>query len=111
MNKKSTYRSFTGKDLSGILAESKGRLILLIFTMEWLGINSMLEAFLLDLMEDRKGISIYQIDVEKNDHLAVEMGVSDFPHTLFLKNKEVIDSFVGLISKKKISLKLDLHTR
>lgn len=108
--KKSTYRSFEGENLSGIIEESKEQLILLIFTMEWLGINSMLESFLYDLIEDKRGISIYQIDVEKHDHLAAEMGISNFPSTLFLKNKEVVDSFAGLISKKKISLKLDRHT-
>lgn len=77
--------------------------------MEWLGINSMLETMLLDLIEDRDGIRIYQIDVEQSDHLAAEMGIREFPTTILIRNSEIVQRFQGLISKKKLGHLLDLY--
>ena len=91
--------------MSPIISESEEKPIVLLFTAEWLGTAHILETFLKELAPDFPAAVIYKIDVDTNQTLPDQFGISQVPTTVFLRHGEIRDFVIGVISRSKLRKK------
>jgi thioredoxin len=83
-------------------------LTLVQFKTEWNGACQIVSMIYDDLAKSYKGVAnFYTVDVEKENELDNEYGVSELPTILFFKSGEVIDHAVGLIPKNILISKIE----
>lgn len=93
--------------MSPIILESEEKPVVLLFTAEWLGSAHILETFLEELAPDYPSAVIYKIDVEANQALQNQFGISQVPTTVFLRNGEIREYVPGVLSKSKLRAKMN----
>ena len=108
LNNRAPYRLFEGKSMSPIMEESEERPVVLLFTADWLGSAHILESFLIELAPKYPDVVIYKIDVEVNQKLPAELGISQVPTTVFLRDGEIQEYVLGILSKKRLKEKFEL---
>lgn len=91
--------------MSPIISESEENPVVLLFTAEWLGSAHILETFFQELAPDYPNLVIYKIDVDSNQELPTQFGVSQVPTTVFLRDGEIREYVPGVLSKRKLRLK------
>ena len=83
-------------------------LTLVQFKTEWNGACQIVSMIYDDLARAYKGsANFYTVDVEKENGLNSEYGISELPTILFFKAGEVIDHIVGLTPKDVLKNKID----
>ena len=80
---------------------------IVIIGADWCGnchiLKPMLEALAIDFNEL---IGFTKINIDINEEIAQNYGVSELPIILFFKNGQLIDHTIGLVSKKHINQKI-----
>ena len=83
-------------------------LTLVQFKTEWNGACQIAAMIYADLAKSYKGVAnFYTVDIEKENELDSEYGISELPTILFFKSGEVIDHVVGLIPKNILISKIE----
>ena len=83
-------------------------LTLVQFKTEWNGACQIVSMIYNDLAKSYKGVAdFYSVDVEKENELDNEYGISELPTILFFKSGEVIDYAIGLIPKDILISKIE----
>ncbi len=87
-------------DINGL---SQGRTVVLVFTAEWLGAAHLLDTILEDLATTYdSSYQFIRLDADKNSEAAKKMNVEEVPTTFIIKDAEVKEKFVGVMSKHRI---------
>jgi len=87
--------------------ESKN-LTLLQFKTEWNGACQIVSMIYEDLARSYKGVAnFYTVDVEEDNELDGELGITEIPTILFFKSGEVVDHIVGLTPKNILINKIE----
>ncbi len=86
---------------------NNGELKILCFKSTWCGPCKVLEPILNDIIIKNVDLDIYKIDVDNNPLLCGKYGIRNIPTTIFLKDKEIVDKFVGAQSQEFIQDKID----
>ena len=82
--------------------------VLVDFWAEWCGPCKMLAPLLDDLASEYEGkITIGKVDVDNNQKLAAQFGITNIPTLLLFKDGQVTEQIMGLNSKKVYKEKLD----
>ncbi len=76
--------------------------VLLDFWAVWCGPCQMLSPLVDEVAEEREDIKIGKINVDEQQELAVKYQVMSIPTLLVMKNGELTNRSVGLISKDQI---------
>ncbi|MBO5072205.1 MAG: thioredoxin [Eubacterium sp.] len=76
--------------------------VLLDFWAVWCGPCQMLSPLVDEVAEEREDIKIGKINVDEQQELAVKYQVMSIPTLLVMKNGELANRSVGLISKDQI---------
>ena len=83
-------------------------LTLVHFRTEWNAACQIVSMIYDDLAKSYEGAaSFYTIDMETEDHLVKEYGVTDLPTILFFKAGKIIDHATGLIPKNILISKIE----
>jgi len=77
-------------------------LIILIFTAEWSGSVQMLRGFVERIMEDKPHLVVYWIDIEQHEDLALDLGVTQAPTIILLRNSDMVDHVRGVLPRHKL---------
>ena len=89
--------------LADWLDNSERRLVVLAFTAAWVGSFFLYRGYLEDLKEQYGGqIGLQIIDIEKHGAIARQLGVSQVPATILLRNHEVVEVLKGTTSRHKL---------
>ena len=75
------------------------------FSAEWCGPCRVLENTLIGLDKEKlNGFNLCEVDVDDEfaDAITMSLGIRNIPVTLFIKDKEIKQKFVGIISDKQI---------
>lgn len=76
--------------------------VLLDFWAAWCGPCQMLSPLVDEVAEERTDIKVGKVNVDEQQDLAVKYQVMSIPMLLVMKNGEVANKSVGLISKQEI---------
>lgn len=76
--------------------------VLLDFWAVWCGPCQMLSPLVDEVAEEREDIKVGKINVDEQQELAVKYQVMSIPMLLVVKNGEITNRSVGLISKDQI---------
>jgi thioredoxin 1 len=93
------------KDLQSFYSESPDSLHIVKIGAKWCGPCRVLSETLHNLDPDKIGntlISDVDIDEEDNEEIAIEYNIRNIPVTLYVKNGEVLDKYVGATPANEI---------
>ncbi|MFQ5631391.1 MAG: thioredoxin family protein [bacterium] len=75
---------------------------------EWCGTCHIMEPVLENLvLEYGDRIKFVRMDIETNEQIARDYGVNELPIFLFYKGGQIVDHLVGMVSRKKMTAKLE----
>lgn len=82
--------------------------VLVDFWAEWCGPCKMIAPVLEELADEFEGrVKIGKVDVDENQALSVQYGISAIPTLLFFKGGQVVDQVRGARSKRDLKESLD----
>ena len=82
--------------------------VLLDFYADWCGPCQSLLPTVEKLSQEYKGkVEIQKVNVDENRELALKFGVRSIPALFFLKDTEVVDKGVGILSESVLKEKLE----
>lgn len=74
---------------------------------DWCGTCHIMDPIIEKLAVDYKGqIKFGKLDIDTNERIAREYGVSELPFLLFFKNGQPVDHIIGAVSKKVLETRL-----
>lgn len=96
-------------DYQILLSESDRQLVLVVFTAPWSGGAHLLNGMLERVKKDYDNLRVSQFDIEEHPELATDLGITQVPTTLLIRNHQVMDLFTGAIPRRKIIDRLKPH--
>ena len=99
--KKSVINSIEdANQFNKILEKSKKRLLVLDFYADWCPPCKELEPILEKIAKEKgKTVTIYKVNVDRNQELSNSFRITGIPHVAFFKNKKNVYSLTGLYPK------------
>ena len=102
------YKTVGLKDLTSIVAQNKGKVVMLNFFATWCPPCREEIPDLVSLAPKYEGkVVIGKCDVEENDDITMKYGVRNIPTIIFLKGGQVVDKQVGACSKDALKAKIE----
>lgn len=79
-----------------------GKLKVIDFFADWCGPCKMLGPVLEQAAAEQADVEFFKVNIDEEEELAMKYRVMTIPTLLFIKDGEVLDKTVGLISKKDL---------
>lgn len=87
---------------------SSNKLLVIDFGADWCGPCKALEPIIEELAtEFSEMVNISKCNVDENSSLSAKYAIRNIPTVLFIKNNEIVDRNVGLISKVDLKKKIE----
>jgi len=87
---------------------NEGKPMMVDFSATWCGPCGKVAPIVEELSEVYAGkINMGKCDVDNGDDIVTEFSIRNIPTLLFFKNGELVDKYVGTISKENLAKKLD----
>lgn len=78
------------------------------FWAEWCGPCRMIGPIIEEISDEYKGKALIgKVDVDANSEVSMQYGIRSIPTILVMKNGEVVDQHVGVITKQALAEKID----
>ncbi|MEM9886697.1 MAG: thioredoxin family protein [Bacteroidota bacterium] len=108
MKLEQTYKTVRGEEATEILKNANGEPIVITFSTEWTGSGQMLDNFYKELTREyENAVYFLRVDVEKSEEYVKTLGITKVPTTLIFRDRDMVDSFEGLLPKDMIKEKID----
>lgn len=82
--------------------------VLIDFWASWCAPCRMLSPTVDEIAEEYDRIKVCKVNVDKQNELAAAFKVSSIPMLVVIKDKQILDTSVGVVSKEKILKMLEL---
>ncbi len=100
---------FTDDNFNQEALEAEG-LVLIDFYADWCGPCKMMAPIVEELAEEYNGsVKIGKLNVDDAPNTASKYRVMSIPTMLLIKNKEVVETIVGAVSKAQLVEKIEQH--
>ncbi len=100
---------FTDDNFQSTALESD-QLVVADFWAEWCGPCRMITPIIEELSKEYDGtVKIGKVNVDNNPQISGKYSVRSIPTILLIKNGEVVDKHVGVISKQALADKIENH--
>ena len=76
--------------------------VLVDFFAVWCGPCKMMSPILDQLSADRSDVKFVSVDVDEDERLAIQYGISSIPCMILFKNGEEADRIIGAVPKQKL---------
>jgi thioredoxin 1 len=90
-----------------IKAETADGVTLIKFGAEWCGPCRQLAPIIEAMAEEITNATIGDCNIDDEQELAVEFGIRSVPTTIIFKDGEVVDTFMGVVSKTTLTEKIN----
>ena len=90
-----------GDDFDKVVLKSKKK-VLVDFNATWCGPCRMMGPIIEELSEENDKVKFVSVDVDDNEELAMEYGVSSIPCLVLIENAEEVKRNIGFISKEDL---------
>lgn len=85
-------------------------LVVADFWAVWCGPCKMIAPIIDEMAEEYEGsVVIGKVDVDNNPQVASKYSIRSIPTILFIKNGEIVDKHVGVISKQALKEKIETN--
>lgn len=84
------------------LERSKHQLVIVVFSSLWSGSTHILRTYLRSIIEEFLQVEKIFIDIEEQEKIALEFGITQVPTMVVLKDGEIQETIVGTMSKRKL---------
>ena len=81
--------------------------VLLDFWASWCGPCKMLSPVIDALSEEMTDVSFYKVNVDDERSLASHFGVSSIPTVVMIKDKQIVNQFVGYADKATVRSRIE----
>lgn len=98
-------RKIDEKEFLNLIQSDK--LVVVDFYADWCMPCRYLSPVLEKLSKEYKDIEFYKLNVDENQELAFEYGISSIPTVLFFKNGEIVGGFVGAMPEGMIRAEIE----
>lgn len=88
-------------DFQSVVLDSS-KTVLVDFWATWCGPCRMIAPVVEEIAAERTDIKVCKIDVDENQELAMQFGVSSIPTLLVFRDGKVVNQSVGAVPKAKI---------
>lgn len=88
---------------------SKKHAVIVVFSAPWSGATHILNTYLKAVKHEFPDLYTDYVDIEKNNELANEFGIRQIPTIVVLKDSEIKDYIVGIMSRKKLRSCIKSH--
>lgn len=107
MGQEDAYRELENVDSNILFNESQKYPIVLLLIVDWSGASHIMDTYIEDLSEKyQDNFQFYHQDAEKFELLSQQLNAKVFPTTYIIKEGTIVESFQGILSRKKIEMKL-----
>ncbi len=108
MNTKVQYLTIQKEQFNALLAGRTTLPFLVVFTADWLGEGTIMDAIVEQLANEYAGrFGFFRIDIDVSDDLARQLGIRHYPTILFFQNGEMLHRLRGMKSKTILRQKID----
>jgi thioredoxin 1 len=84
------------------LERSKDQLVIVVVSSLWSGSTHILRTYLRALVEEFLQVEKIFVDIEEQEKIALEFGITQVPTMVLMKDGEVVETMIGAMSKKKL---------
>ncbi len=91
----------TKSNFNELVKSNKG-LVLIDFWAVWCGPCQMQAPIIEELAKELDDVTVGKVNVDEQQELAVEYGISSIPTIILFKNGKVVDTLVGYQSKESL---------
>jgi len=103
LNDSDTYPTISEQDFNNLLGERDGKPFLVVFTAEWLGEGTIMDAIIEGFATNyTDSMGFYRIDIEASKNVTQRMGIRRLPTIYFFKNGELAHHFSGIVPARTI---------
>ena len=100
---------FTNENFETEVLNAEG-LAIVDFYADWCGPCKMMGPIIDELSEEYAGsVKIGKLNVDNAPEIAQQYRVMSIPTIIFIKNKEVVETVVGVVSKAQLVDKINAH--
>ena len=103
MNESITYPTINEQDFNELLQGRHAKPFLVVFTADWLGEGTIMDAIIEGLADDYQGkMGFYRIDIEASQNVSHQLGIRRLPAIYLFQNGEIADHFAGMVPARTI---------
>jgi thioredoxin 1 len=102
------YPTISEQQFQGLLEKRDGKPFLVVFTADWLGEGTIMDAIVEGLAKDfYNRIGFYRIDIEASKNISHQFGIRRLPAIYLFKNGELSYHFSGMVPGRTIEQQLN----
>ena len=105
---RNTYKDISDQEFEAKILNSTNTLHIVVFTTSWLGGGQILDNYMNSFATQyTDNTAFHRLDIDKSDKYIKRYGINQLPMTLFFQDGAIVDSFQGLIAKRKIQARIE----